>query len=300
MRASAPGKIFIFGEHAVVYGKRALVTAINLRCFANVKKRNGFRIISPLGTSGLDFERHPYISHAIRRFTKIKDIKGADIRIDSQIPIASGLGSSSAVTVSVLKALDAEYEAGLTDEEIYEIAREVELDVQGIASGTDPFISTHGGCWLIPERKPVKIGDVKFVVIDTGMKSITGEMVRKVAELRQKFPEIVDGIMDVIDRITLTAISEVKLIQGSISKLMHLMFINQALLSAIGVSTKEIDKIVAELNSLGIASKLTGAGGGGCVIGVGEPDRLMKVKDRFKSAFFVNPETEGVRMEHED
>ncbi len=295
MRASAPGKIFLFGEHAVVYGKRALVTAINLRCFANVKKRNGFRISSPLGTTGLDYEKHPYISHAIKRFTEMKKIKGADIKIESQIPIASGLGSSSAVTVSVLKALDAEYEASLTNEEIYEIARRVEVDVQGIASGTDPFISTHGGCWLIPERKPIKIGDAHFIVIDTGIKSITGEMVRNVAKLREEFPEVVDGIMDVIDRITATAIPELdKMDLTSISKL---MFINQALLNAIGVSTKEINEIVAELNSMGIASKLTGAGGGGCVIGVGEPDILVKAKDKFKSAFFVNPEEEGVRIE---
>ncbi|RLI80742.1 mevalonate kinase, partial [Archaeoglobales archaeon] len=260
MKASAPGKIFLFGEHAVVYGKRALVTAINLRCFATVKKRDDFRISSPLGITGLDYENHPYISHAIRRFTEFKKIKGVDVEIESQIPIASGLGSSSAVTVSVLKALDAEYETGLTDEEIYEIARKVEIDVQGIASGTDPFISTYGGCWLIPERRPIKIGDIHFLVIDTGIKSITGEMVKKVAELKEEFPEVVEGIMDSIDKITVAAIPEVdRMDLAAISKL---MFINQSLLNAIGVSTRKIDEIVAELNSMGIASKLTGAGGG--------------------------------------
>jgi|Deesub1362B_J571_1020462.scaffolds.fasta_scaffold00539_11 mevalonate kinase len=295
MKASAPGKIFLFGEHAVVYGKRALVTAINLRCFATVKKRSDFRISSSLGITGLDYEKHPYISYAIRRFTEFKKINGADIEIESQIPIASGLGSSSAVTVSVLKALDAEYEAGLTNEEIYEIAKKVELDVQGIASGTDPFISTYGGCWLIPERKPVKIGNIYFLVIDTGIKSITGDMVKKVAELRREFQEIVDGIMDVIDKITVAAIPNLdKMDLTSISKL---MFINQALLNAIGVSTKTIDEIVAELNSMGIAAKLTGAGGGGCVIGVGEIDMLTKATERFKSAFFVKSEKEGARIE---
>ena len=295
MRASAPGKIFLFGEHAVVYGKRALVTAINLRCFANVRKRSDFRISSPLGITGIDFEKHPYVSYAIKRFSELKEIEGADIEIHSEIPIASGLGSSAAVTVSVLKALDAEYETHLTDEEIYEMARKVELDVQGIASGTDPFISTYGGCWLIPERKPVRIGNLDFIVIDSGIKSITGEMVRKVAELKEKFPEVIEGIMDTIDRITLFAIPQVE--RMNLESISGLMFINQNLLRAIGVSTPTIDEIVNELNKMGIASKLTGAGGGGCVIGIGPHDVMKKAEEKFKSAFFVRPEKEGVRIE---
>jgi mevalonate kinase len=297
MRASAPGKIFLFGEHAVVYGKKALVTAINLRCYAEVRKRSDFRISSPLGTTGIDYERHPYISHALRRFSEVRKLDGADIEIKSQIPIASGLGSSAAVTISVIKALDAEYETNLSDEEIYEMARRVELDVQGIASGTDPFISTYGGCWLIPEKRPIQIGNLDFIIIDTGIKSITGEMVRKVAELKRSFPDVVERIMDVIDRITQTAIPEVE--RMNLDAISSLMFLNHNLLRAIGVSSPAIDKLVDDLNEMGIASKLTGAGGGGCVIGIGNVDAMKRAKEKMKLAFFVKPEREGARIEEE-
>jgi mevalonate kinase len=295
MKASAPGKIFLFGEHAVVYGKKALVTAIDLRCFAEVKKRDDFRISSPLGITGIDFKKHPYISHAVKRFMEVKEIKGADIEVKSQIPIASGLGSSSAVTVSVLKALDAEFETSLTDEDIYEMARKVELDVQGIGSGTDPFLSTYGGCWLIPDRKPVSIGKFYFLVVNTFEESITGEMVRKVAKLKETFPEVVDSIMDAIGGLTISAIPYLE--KRDIDSISTLMFMNQCLLKSLGVSSDKIDTIVSELNSMGIASKLTGAGGGGCVIGIGSNEKLTEATKKFSTAFFVKPEKEGVRIE---
>jgi mevalonate kinase len=295
MRASAPGKVFLFGEHAVVYRRRALVTAINLRCFAEVRKRTDFRISSPLGITSLDFEKHPYVSHAIKRFSEVKSIEGADIEIKSDIPIASGLGSSAAVTVAVLKALDAEFETNLSDEEIYEIARRVELDVQGIASGTDPFISTYGGCWLIPQREPIQIPKIDILVVDTGIKSITGEMVRKVAELKESFPGVVEKIMDAIDEITLAAVSKLEKLE--FESIYMLMMMNQNMLKALGVSTTEIDWIVEELRSMGIASKLTGAGGGGCVIGLGSVELTNEAKEKFKSAVIVRPEREGARVE---
>ncbi|HID44060.1 MAG TPA: mevalonate kinase, partial [Archaeoglobaceae archaeon] len=173
MIASAPGKVILFGEHAVVYGRHAIVTAINRRCYADVKKSSKFSISSSIATTGLDFEKHPYVSFALKRFMEFKQIMGAEIKIRSDIPISSGLGSSAAVTISVLKALDAEFEAGLSDEVIYEVARKVELDVQGRASGTDPFISTYGGSWLIPEREQFEIRDLGILVIDSQQYSVT-------------------------------------------------------------------------------------------------------------------------------
>lgn len=293
MRASAPAKIILFGEHAVVYKKHALVTAVNLRCYADVKKSSNFKIISPLGTTSLDFEIHPWISFAIKNFSKIKPIDGVEVSIKSEIPIASGLGSSAAVTVSVLKALDVEFETGLTNDEIYEIARKVELDVQRVGSGTDPFISTFGGMWLIPERKKLNFKDFDILVVNTNEESVTSEMVRKVAELRDKYPEIIDPIFDAIDRITLEAVEvfdKSSMIEEN--KLAELIFLNQCLLKAIGVSSRKIDEIVENLDKQGIAAKLTGAGGGGCVIAIGNVKNV-----NLENSFIVKPEKEGVRIE---
>ncbi len=296
MIASAPGKIFLFGEHAVVYKRHAVVSAINLRCYAKVEKSSNFKIISELGTTGIDFKTHPYVSYAIKRFCEIKKISGARIEINSQIPIASGLGSSAAVTVAVLKALDAEFDAGLDNENIYELARLVELDVQGIASGTDPFLSTYGGSWLIPERKKVDIKDIELIVIDTEEKSITSEMVKRVAKFREKYPKVVDAIFDVIDQISLNAIELLE--RGDLKSISDLIRLNQLMLKSLGVSTRRIDEIIDYMDKLGIKMKITGAGGGGCIIGIGNRELIDKIKSKFK-VFVLKPEKEGVRVEEE-
>jgi mevalonate kinase len=296
MIASAPGKVILFGEHAVVYGRHAVVTAINRRCYADVKKSSGFRISSPIAVTGIDYEKHPYVSHAFRRFMEFRSINGAEIEIRSEIPVSSGLGSSSAVTVAVLKALDAEFEAGLSNEDIYEIAKEVELDVQGKASGTDPFLSTYGKAWLIPERKNFKMENLKILVVNSEQSSITSEMVLKVARLREDYPDMIDKIFDAIDLISLESIKYLE--RMDVNAISKLIFINQCLLRAIGVSTRKIDSLVEELSCFGIKAKITGAGGGGCVIGVGDEESIQNVLKNHP-AFLVEPEMEGARLEIE-
>ncbi len=293
MIASAPGKIFIFGEHAVVYGRHAIVTAINLRTYADVRKSDEFKIISPLGITGLDMDVHPYITDAIKKL-KPMGVEGCEIRITSEIPVASGLGSSSAVTVSVIAGLNAEFDLGLNYDEIYEIARQVEKDIQGIASGTDPFISTYGGSYLIPERERIDTGDIIVGVINTGEKSITKEMVAKVAELKKEYPEVVERIFDAIDAISLKAVKLMK--NKEKEKIDTLIRINQDLLSSLGVSSPGIDNIINVLRGLGISGKLTGAGGGGSVICIPDSKSARNLKEIVPGIRIVRPENEGIKI----
>lgn len=283
MIASAPGKIILFGEHAVVYGRHAVVSAINLRCRVSVRKSDRFLIRSSLGESGLDYQRHPYVVQAVKRFGELRNIPGAEIEIESEIPIGSGLGSSAAVIVATIAALNAEFDGDMDKEGIFQMAKQVEIDVQGRASGIDPFISTFGASWLFPERRKVEM-PFKFFVINFGSRS-TAEMVAKVAELRERHPEVVDKIFDAIDAISLEA-SDV----GSAERLEELIAINQSLLRAIGVSNPEIDRTIAELERMGLKAKITGAGGGGCIFGLFKGEKP-------KGSFIVEPEKEGVRIE---
>ncbi len=285
--ASAPAKVILFGEHSVVYGRHAVVTAIDLRCYVRVERAKGFTISSPLGVTGLDFEVHPYVSYAIKRFKEIENIRGAKVEIVSDIPIASGLGSSASVTVAVLKALSLEFGVDLSEEEIFELGRKVELDVQGIGSGTDPFIVTFGGTWVLPERRRLK-SKFDLLVVNTGEESITSEMVRKVAELRKDHEEIVERIFDVMDSIALKGVEAIE--SRDFESLRKLFFLNQCMLKALGVSTSKIDRIIEELGRKGISAKITGAGGGGCVIGVGNIGM-------FEEGFVVTAGAEGVREE---
>ncbi len=283
MIASAPGKVIVFGEHSVVYGKHAVVSAINLRCYVKAERSGSFRIVSEFGETGLDFEgHHSYISHALRRFSEVKKIDGAVIEVKSHIPPASGLGSSASVTVATLEALNAEFDGGLGKEEIFELARRVELDVQGIASGTDPFVVTFGGSWIIPERRRFET-KLSFDVIDTKHRSITSEMVRKVRELKERYPEIVESILDVMDSIALMGAEALE--KNDTERISELFRMNQSLLRAIGVSTPLIDRIVADVEENGYAAKITGAGGGGCIITTGKGDFRIKLSG------------EGVRVE---
>ncbi len=294
MIASAPGKVILFGEHAVVYGRHAVVTAINRRCYAEVKKASEFHIRSRVGSSGLDFRKHPYISHAVKRFREFRRVEGADITIDSEIPVGSGLGSSSAVTVSVLKAMDAEFEGGLTPEDIFKISRDVELDVQGKGSGTDPYISTYGGAWLIPDKKDFTIEGLQFVVVDSQQSSSTRKMVSRVAQLREEHSGIIDAVFDVIDNISLSSVEYLQ--NKDLNALSRLIHLNQCMLNSIDVSTEIIDLLVQNLSRAGVTAKITGAGGGGCVVGVGDEKNIHKVLEEYP-AFLLEPETEGVRIE---
>lgn len=282
MIASAPGKIILFGEHSVVYGRRALVSAIDLRCRVEVKRSKEFRISSALGTTKLDFKVHPYVSFAIERFREVCDLQGVEISIKTDIPIASGLGSSSAVTVATLKALSEEFNAKLSDQEIFELARKVELDVQGRGSGIDPFISTFGGSWIFPEKRRVDFSLELFVI--KLWERATKAMVEKVANLRQRYPEVIERIFDAIDAITLKAV------EVGAEKMDELIYMNQSLLRAIGVSSAEIDQIVADLEKKGFIVKITGAGGGGSVFGVFRGRKPEK-------SFLVRTNAEGVRIE---
>ncbi|MFO7967089.1 MAG: mevalonate kinase [Archaeoglobaceae archaeon] len=294
MIASAPGKVILFGEHAVVYGRHAVVTAINRRCFAEVKKSEEFRIRSRIGASGLDFKKHPYISHAVKRFREFGNVEGAEITIDSEIPVGSGLGSSSAVTVSVLKALDAEFEGCLSDEDIFEVARNVELDVQGKGSGTDPYISTYGGAWLIPDKKDFTIGGLQFVVVDSQQSSSTRKMVSRVARLREEYSSVIDAVFDAIDNISLSSVEYLQ--NKDLNSLSRMIKFNQCMLSSMEVSTEIIDLLIQNLSRSGLTAKITGAGGGGCVVGIGGEKAIQRVLEEY-SAFLLEPEMEGARIE---
>ncbi|MFP3946608.1 MAG: mevalonate kinase [Archaeoglobaceae archaeon] len=294
MIASAPGKVILFGEHAVVYGRHAVVTAINRRCYAEVKRSSDFRIQSKVGVSGLDFKKHPYISYAVKRFRELRKVEGAEIKIDSEIPLGSGLGSSSAVTVSVLGALNAEFEGGLTREDVFEIARSVELDVQGKGSGIDPYISTYGGTWLTPDKKQFNIEGLQFVVVDSQQSSSTRKMVSRVARLRDEYPSIIDAVFDVIGHISVSSVEHLQ--NKDLQALSRLMHFNQCMLQSIEISTEIIDLLVQNLSRAGITAKITGAGGGGCVVGVGDEKSIQKALEEYP-AFLLEPEKEGVRIE---
>jgi mevalonate kinase len=284
VKVSAPGKIILFGEHAVVYGECALAIAIDLRITVDA---------APAGTDKftvngyeLNEARHKYMKCAVERFWHGEPLR---FILHSELPTASGLGSSAALTTATLGALCA-IEDDFAEEKIAKRGFEVEYEVQGSASPIDTTTSTHGSgilvagealgeglLWSISRRikgKETKwfmhectLPDLTFVIGDTKIPSNTGEQVAKVRQFVEGSPYA----RDIIKEIGELVLEGVKALEDEdFSKIGSLMNDNHRLLSLLGVNTPQLQRLVSAALPYAYGAKLTGAGGGGSIIALTE------------------------------
>ena len=321
--ASAPAKIILFGEHFVVFGEPAIVLAIDKRAYAQAEMRKDKRVHIKsvnLELSGF-FEKEKFKAEkgskkkAQKELTPVrlaaqkildqaKHDFGVSIEIRSNIPVAAGLGSSAAVAAATAKAVSHLLDVSLSSEEIFNIACEAECIVHGTSSGIDPAIATYGGVLVFKRgegftRLSVR-KDVTLVVGNTEIQRSTGDLVAKVLQNKEGYPSIIDPIIKAGGEIATKAIETLK--QGDLKRSGELMNINHALLYAVGVSSEPLEKLVyAARNTGALGAKLTGAGGGGCIIALAENERLKQVEDAIKKAggttFIAKKSDEGVQIE---
>ncbi len=294
---SAPGKVFLFGEHAVVYGKRAIACAIDLRTEVEVRRDGrGIRIHSAFKD---DPDKNLYIKTAIKKVQQYTEIKNLEVRVSSMIPVASGLGSSAAVTVATIGALNEEFQVGLKKEQIALLAYQTELEVQGAASPTDTFVSTMGGTVIVPDRKVLPPIGCGIVVGHTGISKSTARMVSRVKALKEKYPDIVDGIMDSIGRISEKGEDLIK--KGDYRSIGELMNVNQGLLDALGITVPELSlQIYAARLHGAYGAKVTGAGGGGCMVSICDEGKCKEIAAAISrscgDSFITRSTAEGVTI----
>ena len=320
--ASAPAKIILFGEHFVVYGEPAIVLAIDKRARVSAKLRTDQRIYInsvDLGLSGFFIkelfqperggeEARAKLEPIKIALQKILDLSekevGMSVKIESSIPVAAGLGSSAAVAAAVGVAASQILDVKLPREEIFRIAYEAERFVHGTPSGIDPAISTYGGVHLFDRDKGVTSLDVEedipLVVGDTGIKRSTGKLVSMVRERRKRFPSIIDPIIKTGGKIALHAVKALE--TGDLNAVGELMDINHALLCAVGVSNESLDRLVYAAKKAGaLGAKLTGAGGGGCMIALCLLGTLEEVAEAIErvggTAFIARKTNEGAKIE---
>lgn len=320
--ASAPAKIILFGEHFVVYGEPAIVLAIDKRAYASVDIRKDKRIYVnsvDLGISGF-FEGENFYEEcggqtargtieplkiAVQKvLERSKKGVGVSVKIRSTIPVAAGLGSSAAVAAAVSTAVGRLLNLELSKEEIFHISYEAERFVHGTPSGIDPTISTYGGALLYRKDKgfsQIKVeGEIPLVIGDTGVKRSTGDLVAIVHNISKQYPSIVKSILKIGGKIALLAVKALE--TGDLYALGELMNINHGLLCAVGVSDVSLERLVyAARGADALGAKLTGAGGGGCMIALAKPSKLAQVVDAIERsggrAFFAGMADEGVRIE---
>ncbi|MGP8321355.1 MAG: mevalonate kinase [Methanosarcinaceae archaeon] len=297
---SAPGKIYLFGEHAVVYGEHAICCAVDLRTRVQVELGESVRIESVLGKTGIDIGIHPYVSTVIERMKEFASIKGVSIKIDSDIPVGSGVGSSAAVTVATIAALNTLFNCKLTIEEIAKLGHEVETQIQGVASPTDTYVSTMGGVVMVPQRKKLEHIDCGIVVGNTNVLSSTKELVANVAKLRNSYPQIIGPILSIIGSIS--KIGEELVINSDYLAIGNLMNINHGLLDSVDISSIELSSLVyAARNSGAFGAKITGAGGGGCMVALVDRSRIddvaYAINEAGGSSIITNATEHGVMVE---
>ena len=287
-RASAPGKFVILGEHAVVYGKPAIVVAVDLRMEIAVR---GSRF-NTINGERIDFRRQPHLRYLTRNATG-----GLEFETSSQIPVGSGLGSSAALSAALALALSEKDGRRMSEEELVEEAYEAELFAQGIGSPMDASACVHGGgiavnlpesegrhLWTITRGdrswsvSDVDVPDMTFVIGNTGIKAPTGPLVSKVKRFRDRSGFAAD-IIDDIEQATLQGSQAIS--RGDVEELGRLMTDDHKLLSILGVSSRELNKLVNASLPYSYGAKLTGAGGGGCMIAL--TDRPEKVCEAIRS-----------------
>lgn len=297
---SAPGKVYLFGEHAVVYGETAIACAVELRTRVRAEENDSIVIQSQIGRTGIDFEKHPYISTVIERISELVPVKGLFVEVNSELPVGSGLGSSAAVTIATIGALNELFGCGLSLDEISKLGHEIEIKVQGAASPTDTYVSTFGGVVTIPDRRKLRTPDCGIVIGDTGIFSSTKELVANVRKLRESYPELIGPLMTSIGKIS--KIGETFVACQDYSSIGRLMNVNQGLLDALGVNILELSSLIYSARQAGAyGAKITGAGGGGCMVALAALDKCNNIANAISNAggkaTITRPTEQGLKIE---
>lgn len=259
-KVSAPGKIILSGEHAVVYGYPGLYASTSLRMNIELTK-NSNRSNS---SSYADYA----FNKALCMF-KAEGKSNYSYEIKSKIPVGSGMGSSAslAVCMSALAQRLAKKEFNL--EEINRVAYEIEKKQHGKPSGGDNTIVTFGGfVWYRKEAESLKVFSKitpkkdlpNLFIINSGTpKESTGEMVSLVREKYEKNPEEVKNIFDQIEFCSKGFLKFI--LNEEKTNIEDLITYNQRLLEQLGVVSLETKNLITLLEKNKASVKISGAGG---------------------------------------
>lgn len=278
---SAPGKIHLMGEHAVVYGRPAVLMAINRRMVVSC------RLFQPKADRLLDevvgerensltistTENDQLVRHAVEVFQKayaIEKLPPLEITVVSELPAGSGMGSSAAVAAATIGALMKAVKGLWNPIRIHELAYEVEKFAHGNPSGADVTTVVHGGLvWFRKEFEFLKsiwtlpLGQYaipRFVLIDTGTpEETTKDMVALVENRRSHHRANIDAVFsdqeDQAKRLVLSLRSADT--SGAIAAIRQ----GERNLEQLGVVGHKAQRIIRDIESAGGAAKISGAGG---------------------------------------
>lgn len=341
LTVSAPGKVHLIGEHAVVYGEPAIIASIGMRTRVSFAKSESIKyfdrrfdsskhewdVSEVLESAGKTLElwnvcaekkNFTDLFHHIKKdryvnyrqavvgivLKKLSIESGISVEIESNVPVGSGLGSSSSLSVCLAKGIAESFGKKLSLEDINNIAYELEKIIHGTPSGGDNSASCFGGLTWFVKGTPNTIKSLKneipyklenFVLVYTKQpEKTTGELVQHVRDKEESFRS---KRVAEIGRATHEMLSALK--SKDMQKVGKLMNLAQKNLAELGVSVKEIDEIASAVRDIGGAAKLCGAGGGGVML-CHHADK-QKLVDTIKSLgcepWETDLGTDGMRIE---
>jgi mevalonate kinase len=298
---SAPGKLMLFGEHAVVYGRPCIVTAIDQRLTLSVELVAKPEFILNAPDLGISSYQKPlsdlgkgeiprgagFIEKAVDIFHKsIKFREGININTAARFSGKFGFGSSSAATVGVLKALALIFTPAMSPETLFTMAYQTVHDVQKRGSGFDVASAVYGGTILYTKGQRVKAVNIRPFNLVVGYSGEKGDTVKLLSDIAGKYEKESGKLERIFDAITkLTEEAETKLVQGDLERVGRLMDFNQEYLRNLGVSTARLEEMISAAKEAGAwGAKLSGAGGGDCMIAVCPEDKQEAVEKAIEKA----------------
>lgn len=284
----------MFGEHSVVYGHPAIAVPLNaIKLEVKLIARPDFpqgKIIIQNHNSGktedlADMDENHILKASLRIITESFDLDhlpAAEMHISSKIPIASGLGSSAALAVSIVRGFSQFLGFKLGKQRINELAFEIEKIQHGTPSGIDNSVITYNQPVYYIKKQPIEFLNFKkpihLILADTGLRSLTKEVVAEVRNNLNQKPDQVSPLLDRMGEIAQNA--KVELVNGDLRSTGNLMTENHELLKKLGVSCPELNKLVETAIAEGaLGAKLCGSGKGGNMVALVEASYSNRIKE---------------------
>jgi len=295
--ASAPGKIILFGEHAVVYGRPALAVPVNqvkavCRIEANLPGQGIHIVAQDLGQQfkcQANLADNPFLVAIQKTLSTLALPSPPDLilTLTSTIPIARGLGSGAAISTAIVKALTKHLNQPLPPQTISDIVFEVEKIHHGTPSGIDNTVVAFAQPIFFQKGQPIerlKVGTpLTFVIGDTGIQSPTHKVVGDLRARREQDLKRYDDYFDEIMALVMEARPAIE--QGNLAIIGQCMTKNHMILDRLGISSPRLNDLVeAALGAGALGAKLSGAGWGGNMIALVHPDQAESMTQVLRSA----------------